>query len=316
MIGAALVAAIVLGAAVYMMVGNDGAVAGQAVRTTRGGAGSVATAAKTETICNNFQPNSNIMLDDDGDGKANCLDMDCINNVYCHGFQKMCPAEAEGMVMKHSDGKEYKCVKKEESNGKCGGRCWIPYIKLDTNQDLGSSNINSKINNPIASSDNTVLTKCVDSDNTYDGEIDKEGINANPLSLIVKGKVTLSDNIKEDGCGPEINLVKEFFCKSDNTIDYKFLVCAAGSICKEGACVNVNAKCVDSDSDIDNVVDIYSESLFKKGIVSYGPVTRVDSCTGNNKVLEYFCDKGKLGWNGFPCIVGYNCIDGACVLKQ
>jgi len=98
--------------------------------------------------------------------------------------------------------------------------------------------------------------------------------------------------------------VKEYFCENgvmENLID----PCPSGYACNDGACLNPNTDCVDSDG---NAVP----DITVRGTIRKGNETKTDSCDNAGDVREYYCSNNSIAYSIFSCSPG-SCSDGRCI---
>ncbi len=142
-----------------------------------------------------------------------------------------------------------------------------------------------------------VANECLDTDKT-DSNDGKD--------TAIKGVVTAPDGMGEDECiGSSSSTLKEYFCKSDNTLGATSINCGVGNKCEGGKCIPLI--CTDEDAEEEN------PSLISSKAVAEGNEL-IDKCDGTKKVKEAICTStGKIKHENINCESGYSCVDGACV---
>lgn len=141
-------------------------------------------------------------------------------------------------------------------------------------------------------------TKCTDSDG-------KDLSTKGKTSGIVYTSGAYSST--SDSCASPTQ-VNEIYCE-DNYVKWTMETCPNGYKCSDGACAPTVVECTDSDG---------GQILNKKGTVtttkSGKPKTYMDSCSGNDKIVEYYCsNKGGVVSKVLKCPGTSTCVDGACI---
>ncbi|VVC04524.1 Uncharacterised protein [Candidatus Bilamarchaeum dharawalense] len=99
------------------------------------------------------------------------------------------------------------------------------------------------------------------------------------------------------------------YCQGDKVVKY---TCRNGELqsevkdCTNGVCSNgacVAAPCSDSDNGKDQ---------YTKGTATKSTSTSTDSCSGSDKVVEYYCSANGILSETMTCPSGFACSDGAC----
>ncbi|MCX8206004.1 MAG: hypothetical protein N3H30_02115 [Candidatus Micrarchaeota archaeon] len=118
-------------------------------------------------------------------------------------------------------------------------------------------------------------------------------------NISVAGATTYSGKEYKDTCSG--NIVAEYYCEG-GVVESRSVSCAAGHMCKDGACVPI--PCTDTDG---------GKEAGAYGEVSVLDKLYKDSCEGNT-VKEYYCLNGEAKSEKIVCATGYSCKGGACVL--
>ncbi|MBT5021714.1 hypothetical protein HOK51_08640 [Candidatus Woesearchaeota archaeon] len=114
-----------------------------------------------------------------------------------------------------------------------------------------------------------------------------------------------------DAC-QENGQIKEFYCQN-NRVYYRTSNCAAGSVCDNGACVQNEVLCEDSDG---------GQFINIAGTVNafYAPYQRFydydDACLEDGRINEYFCRDNSAYYRTYSCDEDYVCEDGACIEEE
>ncbi|MEM2949302.1 MAG: hypothetical protein QXT05_02810 [Candidatus Bilamarchaeaceae archaeon] len=94
--------------------------------------------------------------------------------------------------------------------------------------------------------------------------------------------------------------VREYQCEGTEVKSYVY-TCPTGYACSGGRCV---ASCYDSDG---------GKYQYVYGTVFVGDAGYGDRCHNTDSVIEYYCERGGMGWTILNCGDGYACSSGVCV---
>lgn len=127
-------------------------------------------------------------------------------------------------------------------------------------------------------------------------------------NIYTKGSVHVLSTEYADTCISAAQ-VKEYYCDG-NKMQVFTAKCPAGFNCSQGACVNLTAKCYDTDDGQDKYAR--GEVLYQH-LPSYF-TTYKDECDNERKVREYYCtDADRPASRIMECPESYKCSLGRCV---
>ncbi|MBD3209811.1 hypothetical protein GF318_00330 [Candidatus Micrarchaeota archaeon] len=136
--------------------------------------------------------------------------------------------------------------------------------------------------------------ECTDGDNgTY--IFDRERV------VGTRGHVAIFDHWDECVDG---GMVKEYFCRENNTAAFQEIECGSGYKCVNGRCVE--SECSETDGGLD---------YFKGGITKVEGRDREyeDKCFTDYEIREYYCYGDDVEYKETKCPKGYICLDYRCV---
>lgn len=129
------------------------------------------------------------------------------------------------------------------------------------------------------------------------------------INLTERSSLRYKNTVYNDEC-VSWNTVKKYYCKNESVMSANFN-CEAGYWCKDGACIEYEGSCVDSDGN----------DTKKYGYVSYNPsvfstVTEYDKCIDEVTIEEWICDGSNPLKQTLECGSGFKCSDGRCIKSK
>jgi len=129
------------------------------------------------------------------------------------------------------------------------------------------------------------------------------------ISLTERSSLKYKNTIYNDEC-VSWNTVKKYYCKNESVMSGNFN-CEPGYWCQNGACVEYEGSCVDSDG---NDTKTY-------GYVSYTPsvfstATEYDKCVDEATIEEWICEGSKPIKQTLECGSGFKCSEGKCIKSK
>ncbi len=129
------------------------------------------------------------------------------------------------------------------------------------------------------------------------------------VNIHEKGVCETADERLSDHCDSSGKL-NEKYCE-DGTIKWEEISCPGDYVCEDGECTiveieEIEEKCKETDNGLD---------LFNKGVTE-ADIKRTDSCDHDFIVLEHYCENDEVEWVKVSCPVGYECVDGECVVTE
>ncbi len=143
--------------------------------------------------------------------------------------------------------------------------------------------------------------RCVGADTIPQDCTDSDG-----QEIRKKGQVVRGSDTYEDAC-TGIQNVKEYYCRN-NEIKNTILRCPSGTKCHEGACIQYEPRCEDTDNGINATA--YGEVTIDTGTGILDLFK--DSCIDQGTLEEAYCMDGRVAKMTIACRQGGRCSSGAC----
>jgi hypothetical protein len=104
-----------------------------------------------------------------------------------------------------------------------------------------------------------------------------------------------------------VDLVKEYYC-SNGSVTSTNIACPSGYQCTNGACIEQEAVCSDSDLGKDKFSK--GTTTLTKGYSIFTSAT--DECVDEDRVREYYCSNNAVISEIIECGEDYGCVNGRC----
>ena len=251
-----------------------------------------------------------------------CTDTNWVDKYYCEGSvlkkkNRLCPSHFEC-----SDGA---CIKNEGSIEHCKDTDGNNITRKGSTQkgteqydDICTSTQNVK---EYECSENKIISTlkiCSPGMQCSDGAcvpyaticIDKDnGLNTTIASEVTIDKGTGIRDLYQDTCISD-SMVREYYCDTNQNVNYSDTYCKTGSSCANGACEEV-IQCSENDFGFDSK-NRGTVTLIERRGSETETDTYTDECVGASGVLtEYYCFQNEAATQQVVCSSG--CNEGACV---
>lgn len=208
----------------------------------------------------------------------------------------------------------------------------------------GDGGINENISSSLTLSNETLLDSCLDNKTVFENYCDQQNRSAsrqidcgqnrkcengacirvevnvsnkpipkcldtdNGKNIYTAGSVTVSNETYADTCQGQYAVLE--CCCNNETLGQNATNCPNGAQCQRGACVDLERRCQDSDSNEESKAG--QVTLYGGGVVIQNVA---DRCINSNQYTEYYCDGTNVGNRTVSCSDNQYCEGGLCLNK-